>query len=94
MEKILERIDTLIEANKADEARTPYLDVALGALKTARLHYEHHGRELQVLAKNKADTEARELDRLEKLKAAKGPSRTGQEATATTTAAPAPAATK
>jgi len=42
MEKMIEAVKGLIEANKAIKQRTPWLDVALGGLLTALHNLEAH----------------------------------------------------
>jgi hypothetical protein len=42
MEKQIEQINELIAANQAEKDRTPYLDMALGGLRTALDNYKSH----------------------------------------------------
>jgi hypothetical protein len=50
MDKTIEQIEGLIAENKAIEKRTPFLDVALGGLITARDNCKEH-----QIALNKID---------------------------------------
>jgi hypothetical protein len=51
MDDTIKQIETLIAANRADKNRTPFLDMALGGLQTARNNTQWH---LDALAKKAA----------------------------------------
>ncbi len=56
MEEHIKAIEGLIEVNKAITPRTPFLEVALGALHTASANATQHVAELERLAKARAAT--------------------------------------
>ena len=61
-------VAALIDAAAAETDRTPYLEIAQGALRTAAQHLENHTVELDRLAKIKADGVASRIAELETLR--------------------------